>query len=277
MAKDFDRLEGTYKLSRLKKLEKYAIIPQMIGIIVLFFLLIYIGNPQLKPFYLPLYWPILIMFIWLLIVSLLKYGFRLMEIRYRDSESAKFLMANRSMKKAYTISIVALIVFSLTVVPFFPQQLQNVVSDNEELSLINERAVEFTSRGRFDFLKVEKINVRVKEVGVGHGSPELEIFVLSKNNYEAGQTEFRLNQHTVSITPDMTFEFNMPDVKFGEYVLWLRTDRSITVEYEIQRIIPHNRLYLYTLLSLGFLISNVAWANTLYPIKKKHSDKAIYE
>ena len=275
MARNFDKLEGSYKLARLKRLERITYILQIVGIIVLFLLLVYFGEPKLNPFFLPLYWPLLVVFIWFLILAIEFFAFRIMEIKNNDSESAKYLMANRSMKKAYTIIVIAGIVLALTVVPFFPKQVENFVSSSGEIVVDNEAKIDFLSRGRFDFVSVEKINVEI--TSTGDGNQRAQIYVISKENYDKNQTELSLNQAIKFATPDDPFEFEMPDVKFEEYYLWVKSGHNLQIKYEIIKNIPDDRIFLYSVLSLSYLVAHLGWTYSLYPIKKKHSDKAIYD
>ncbi|MFO7791735.1 MAG: hypothetical protein R6W73_01980 [Candidatus Saliniplasma sp.] len=278
MKGDYDRLEGTYKLAGLKRLERFAYVVQTIGIIATFAFLVYIGGAMLNPFYLPIFWAILAALIWIFVLSLEAIAFRLIEIKKRDSESAKFLMADRSMKKAYTIIIVTLIAFAVVFVPFFTEQMEDINKMDGEMELLGgenrEDKTQFTSRGRFDFLKVDEINLEVS----GDIEGSINVFILKEETYRSGETDYGPGE---IVNPDNTefndhFSFDMPDRDFGEYYIVLQADERVYVQYEVNYIIPEHITSPLSIVFMVFVISQSAWAITLYPIKKKHSEDAIY-
>lgn len=279
MKNDYDRLEGTYKLAGLKRLERFAYIIQSLGIIATFVFLVYIGGAMLNPFYLPIFWAILAALIWLFILSLEAISFRLIEIRKRDSESAKFLMADRSMKKAFTIIVVALIAFAVAFVPFFAEQVEEINRFEGESELVTSYIIDFTSRGRFDFLRADEINLEV--IGGGDFTQEnhINVYIIPKRIYNPERGEYgpgeRLNLETeFGIGDDFTFQ--MPDIDFDEYYIVTHSDELVRIGFEVSYIIPDHITNLLSTVFMAFVISQTAWAITLHPIKKKHSEEAIY-
>lgn len=282
MKEDYERLEGTYKISRIKKLEKVAYIPQVIGIIVVFFLIMYFSGLSLKPFYLPLFWPSVAALLWILILAIETFIFRLMEIRERESKSAKFLMADRSMKKSYTIIIIAAIFLAITATPFITNQIEDQTVQEGTVNVIGgEDDIYFTTTGRFDYLMKDNIHLEIENILDSEANQaEVEVFILKEEYYQNDQTSNRLNGQTgdpKSLSMDQDFDYDLPKLSFQEYRVLLRSDTNVSLSYEISNDLPRNRMFPYTLLSLGFIISHSAWAYTMYPIKKKHADEAIYK
>ncbi|MGM0405729.1 MAG: hypothetical protein ACQEQM_06265 [Thermoplasmatota archaeon] len=280
MKGDYDRLEGTYKLAGLKRLERFAYIIQTVGIIATFIFLVYIGGATLNPFYLPIFWAVLAALIWLFILSLEAIAFRLIEIKKRDSESAKFLMADRSMKKAFTIIIVALIAFSIAFVPFFSNQIEDISRFEGESELSTSYIVEFTSRGRFDFLMANNVKLEIIGGGDFTQGDRAEVYIIPKRIYNPGREGYgardRLNVETeFGIGDDFTFQ--MPNMDFDEFYIVTRSDERVKFSYEISYIIPSHITNLLSTVFMAFVISQAAWAVILHPIKKKHSEKAIYK
>ncbi len=275
MKGDYDRLEGTYKLAGLKRLERFAYIIQTVGIIATFVFLVYIGGAMLNPFYLPLFWAILASLIWIFIISIEAIVFRLMEIKKRDSESAKFLMADRSMKKALTVMVIALIGFAVAFVPFFAEQIENVNEIEGEVEFSDSETIEFTSRGRFDFLRAHEVTLET----VFRDDIEVVVFIIPERIYDPNRDSYapgeRLNIQTDFGENDFVFE--MPEISFDEYYIVLFSDETVTIDYRISYNIPANITNLLSTVFMAFVISQAAWAVVLNPIKKKHSDKAIYK
>ncbi len=280
MKGDYDRLEGTYKLAGLKRLERFAYIIQTVGIIAIFIFLVYIRGAMLNPFYLPIFWALLAALIWIFILSLESIAFRLIEIKKRDSESAKFLMADRSMKKAFTIIIVALIAFAVAFVPFFSEQIEEVNRFEGESELVTSYVVEFTSRGRFDFLRANEVKLEIVGGGDFTQGDHVDVYIIPKRIYNPGKDEYgpgeRLNLETeFGIGDDFTFQ--MPNMDFEEYYIVTHSDEMVRFSYEVSYIIPSHINNLLSTVFMAFVISQAAWAVTLHPIKKKHSEGAIYK
>ncbi|MGM0509562.1 MAG: hypothetical protein ACQESD_00340 [Thermoplasmatota archaeon] len=278
----YEKLEGTYQIVRLKKLEKMATIPQAIGIVAAFIIFLFLQGAQLNPFFLPLYFPLLVAFILLLILAIEFFAFRLLEIRYTKSESAKFLMADRSSKKAYTIIILAIIFLGITATPFVPQQIEKYTAREGEVEVRGDELVNFPSRGRFDFVHPDTITVELisPEGDANLSDITVDIYILSEEDYEAGNYDLKVNRGVYDpkeATSDAPFEYEMPRLSFQEYNIFMQSEHDVRVKYQIEKDIPQEQVYPFSLISLAFIISYSIWIYVLYPIKKKHSEKAIYK
>ncbi|MFW6142070.1 MAG: hypothetical protein ACOC53_05875 [Candidatus Saliniplasma sp.] len=280
MKGDYDRLEGTYKLAGLKRLERFAYIIQSMGIIATFIFLVYIRGAMLNPFYLPIFWAISAALIWLFILSLEAIFFRLIEINKRESESAKFLMADRSMKKAFTIIVITLIAFAAAFVPFFSEQVEDINRYEGESGLDHIHTIEFTSRGRFDFLRADKINIEIVGGGDFTEGDRADVYIIPERIYDPGRTGYgagdRLNLETEFGLGD-DFNFQIPDISFEEYIIVIISDEMNRVQYEVGYIIPDHITNILSTVFMAFVIAQTAWAIALHPIKKKHSEQAIYK
>ncbi len=277
--KEYERLEGTYQIIRVKRLEKMAYIPQGIAIVVIFFLFLYFTGAQLKPFYLPIFFPLLIIFIWLLALSIESFVFRLMEIKYRKSESAKFLMAHRSMKRAYVVIIIAVIILVITATPFIHQEIEVHSSPDDEITFTGEETVYFTTRGRFDFRFINDITVELID-GEPPDTARVEVLLLSQDHYLKNNTHMRLNREVGDpnqATINDPFFFEMPRLRFEEYFIVLRSDQEVTVRYHIDVYVAMERVYPFTTLAIAFMTSYSIWVYLLYPIKKTYSSEGIYQ
>ena len=276
--KDLERLEGTYQIIRVKKLEKMAYIPQSIAIVAIFFLFLYFTDAQIKPFYLPVYFPFFITMVWLLVLALETFAFRLMEIKYRKSESAKFLMAQRSIKKAYVIIAVMAIIFIVSAAPFVHRQIEDRASLEGELTFSGTDTVYFTTTDRFDFLFVDSITVELL-YPMGNTDAEVEVMIISMEHYEANNTIMALNREVGDpreATNQTDFTFDMPRVRFDEFYIVLSSQQEVTVRYQIDQVLPNTRVLPFALLSIGFVIAYSYWIFILYNIKRRCSDETIY-
>ncbi len=272
---EFDKLEGGYRLTRIKRIEKYAFIPQIIGIIVVFFFFLYVSGAQLNPFYLPLFLSTLIILIWLLVLAIEYFIFRLMKIGFHKSASAKFLMAQRSMKKSYGAIILSGLLFLLLFTPYMSESAEEYLSPSGDITLgpDGEEAIYFTTLDRFDFTRVSDITVELNE------GEEVTVSILSEDNWEIRNFDMRLNRDPgdpSGATADETFFYDMPSLGFGEYRLVIQSEEPAEVSYNINMELPGTRTFPFALTFLGFFISYSVFVVMLYPVKKKHADEAIY-
>ncbi len=275
--KEYDRLEGTYQIIRVKKLEKIAYVSQGIAITVIFFLFLHLTGAKLKPLYIPIFFPLLVTFFWLLALSIESFIFRLMEIKHRKSESAKFLMTHRSMKRAYGVIVLAVIVIFITAAPFVHQQVETRASPSGEITFTGEETVYFTSKGRFDFLFINDITVELIHT-ITPETTKVEVLIISVEDYLKNNTQMRLNRETgdpTDATVNDSFVFQMPRLRFEEHYIVLRSEQEVTVRYHIDCYVAMERVYPFTTLAIAFMTSYSVWVYVLYPIKKRYSSEGI--
>lgn len=274
-----ERLEGTYQIIRIKKIERMAYIPQLLAIATIFSAFLYFAGAQFKPLYIPFFFPLLIVTIWLLALSIQAFIFRLMEIRYRKSESAKFLMASRSMKKAYSIILIAIIVFIITITPLTHSFVEDTSSIRNEVTFQGEETIYFTSRGRFDFIFIDDIIVELIDTE-NWDHDRVDVFVISQQDYYEDRLERCLNNDIgdpKEATYDEPFVFNMQRRRFDEYYLLLVSEDEVTVSYSINTYVSQERVYPFTTLAIAFATAFAIYVYVLYPIKKKYAGAGIYQ
>ncbi|MCK4717756.1 MAG: hypothetical protein KAT70_03715, partial [Thermoplasmata archaeon] len=89
-------MEGSYRLTTITKAKKKVYVIQIISLVAMSFLLLLYGGMNLSPFYLPVDSFIYFVMIMLLVLLLESFFFRILEIKFTQSGSRKFLMAKNS-------------------------------------------------------------------------------------------------------------------------------------------------------------------------------------
>src|SRR4030042_452726 len=102
-------LEDSIRLSRIRRIKIMLYIVQVVLLVSMAFLFAFVlGGATLKPtLYLPLDTFATLMVLLLLIICVESFFFRILEIRFARSSSARHLMAKNSMRRSLLIALVA--------------------------------------------------------------------------------------------------------------------------------------------------------------------------
>jgi|GEM_PF-5053685 len=258
---------------KLLKAEGWLVRFEIIGMILISIYLIFTGETTLDPFYLPLFWPLMVFIIGFLIISLQYIVFRWLEIKSSDSKVSKFKIAENSMKKTITVFIVSLIAFAIVFVPFFVEQVEGIYKRDGQIEGFTESTIEFTSRANLDFLYAEEIKLQVVDQEL---EDPVRIFIVRKEDYVSRREDYgpdELLNHNNTLLYD-EFKFDMLDEKFGEYKIVMQTDEDVAIQYELNYIFPDYMTDYLSYVFLIFSISNFIGAVLFYSIKRKHTDRS---
>lgn len=278
-----DKLEGMHKLNRLKRLEKIALIPQTIIFIFLFFLGIYLNGGSLEPLYIPIYHSLIILGVWTIILSIEFLIFRLLEIRYGKSKSSNFLLAKRSIKKAYQFAVIFLLIFTFFFIPIFTNQISGFVSIEEEIDLEKSEAktVNFTTRDILSFLVTKNIKIEILPYGQRDSlkNATVNVRLYEKSNYEGGRKNLTINSEEndpdhASLDNDFRYRFSGRD--FEENVLYMESNQNLTVKYQIEKTLPKERNFYSSIISFTIGIVFIGWIFLLNTVKKEETKESIY-
>lgn len=263
-----DKLEGTHEIDRIKKVKKKLIIPQIVGIFILFPFLLYLNGASQDPLYFPLYYPILMLFGWILILIVESFVFRVMRIKRHRSKSTKYILAKKSMKKSLSFMVIALIIFGVIYTPFLTDSINDRLSiedgriDVEEADDIYKARFEFDELGVFSLSGVKNLTIRPHE-------HDTQIFYTL---YEIGGDE---QQSGVLRENDGThFEFDNDD--FRKWVIRIESDDRFSLEYEKRIELLEDKMKGFSILSFFYVGIFLQWPAILYPIRQKYTGKGIY-
>jgi len=274
-----DKLEHSHKIKSLKDIEKKVLYPQIIGIIFLFPVILHLSGATLDPFYSPLVYPLLMVFIWLLVISLEWFVFRLLEIRHHPSKSTKCIMAKNSIKRAVPLVVVAIIVFSLLYTPYMADEIEARTAVGNEIELQVEggeegeerwdvEEVPLVSRGRFGFRRVRNLTI--------HG--EYGTVNVSLQEKETGYSLFEEDGGTVSLNRSDSHTFaDFSEDDFLELVLRFNSTEEAKVRYEFNMEFCEDSRFAFAVVSFFYLAAFTEWIAVQYPIKKKYSGVGIYQ
>jgi hypothetical protein len=272
-------LEDSIRLSNIRriKLSLYAI--QAVMLIALAFLLIFVlGNASISPvLFLPLNSFIAVMVLLLLILCLESFFFRILEIKFARSSSARHLMAKNSIKRSILIAIVTGIFAMMLAVPSIRGGIENYGNATTDVSP-NAEAPAFYSSDVFALINVVTVQATA--------SKDVRVYLLEDDVYTqyngsmADYFRLRLNTYAYNVTPASTTE--IPVLNTGSYVKyrlvlddWQNPGTSATIVVEKQMSPTFTGIV--TLLLIAFLVANIAWTVYLMPIERKYAVGSIYK
>lgn len=272
-------LEDSIRLSRIRKIKLSLYAIQAAMLIALAFILIFIlGNARISPvLFLPLSSFIAVMVLLLLILSLESFFFRILEIRFARSSSARHLMAKNSIKRSIIVAVVAGVFAMMLAVPSIRGGIEDYGTTTTDVSP-NAVAPSFYSSDVFALISVVEVQVTApKEVQVYL----LEDSVYRQYNGSMGEMyTHRLNTYDYDVTAGSTTNITIPNS--GNYVKYrlvlddkMNPGTSATIVIEKQMSSTFTGIV--SLFLIAFLVANVAWVVYLLPIERKYSVGSIYK
>jgi hypothetical protein len=270
-------LEDSIRLTKIRQIKWSLYVVQIIMLVALAALLIFVmGDAQLTPvLYLPVDSFAAIMVLLILVVCIESFFFRIMEIRFARSSSAKHLMAKNSIRSAISVAIVAGVVVIMFMAPPVLSIIQDTTSKTSVLSA--DEPVKFWSRDPLAFQ--EMVAVRVTAVN------PVEVYLVDAGVYEiyngtlSQMFILRINKDGTDYKVSDEVTIDVPEAQHTQYVLVLNdidnpgSVASVTIVRDVSGIFTG----IVSLLSLAIVVANIAWIAYLMPIERKYSRGSIYK
>ncbi len=270
-------LEDSIRLAKIRRIKWALYIVQAAMLVILAFVLIFIfGDAQLTPvLYLPLDSFAAVMVLLILVVCLESVFFRIMEIRFARSSSAKHLMAKNSIRYAIFTIVMAGIVTVVLMTPPILSAVQDATSKTRVLTA--DEPVVFWSR---DPLALQ----RMVEIQATANHP-VEIYLVETDIYDfyngsLSQMYFlRINRDRTEYALETSLTIDVPREDHTKYTLVLNdldnpgAVATVTIVRDASEIFTG----IVSLLSLAIVVANIAWIAYLTPIVRKYSRGSIYK
>ncbi len=270
-------LEDSIRLTKIRQIKWTLYVVQIIMLVALAVLLIFImGDARIRPvLYLPLDSFAAVMVLLILVVCIEGFFFRIMEIRFARSSSAKHLMAKNSIRASITVAIIAAVVVVVLMAPPVLSVIQDSTSRTSVLSA--DEPVTFWSRDPLALQ--EMVQVRVTAVNT------VEVYLVDAGVYDAYNGTLsqmfilRINKNAADYVVDEEITIDVPEAIHTEYILVLNdadnpgSVASVTVLREVSGIFTG----IISLLALAIVVANIAWIAYLMPIERKYSRGSIYK
>jgi len=269
-------LEDSIRLSRIRRIKIMLYIVQAVLLIALAIVFAFIlGGASLAPHvFIPLDAFSAIVVLLLLIICIESFFFRVLEIRFARSSSARHLMAKNSIRRAIAIAVVGGVLAIILTVPSILGAIENSANSEHSLTPLNPEA-SFYSSDPFAWTSVQTISVSTSKL-VHIYLVDDAVYQLYEDNRSALYT-FRLNTDAFAVNHTMTID--VPASVYTKFHLVLNdmespgTGATVVVERTLSPTISG----MIGLLMIAFVAANLAWVAYLMPIERKYSISSIYK
>ena len=275
-------LEDSIRLSKIRKTKLTLYIVQAVMLVALAFILVFfVGGATLKPhLYLPFDSFLAVVVLLILIICIESSFFRILEIRFARSTSARHLMAKNSIKRSLIIAIVAGVVVLILGVPSILGGLESTGSKTLSLSTRADPP-SFFSSDPFALTKTGEVKIQSTRV--------VQVYLLDEEIFsqyyysEDSMTlmySYRLNRDPSSYIVNQELTITIPnEAGHKKYYLVLNdmdnpgTSATATIERDLSGTFTG----VMTLLLIALVVTNIAWVAYLVPIERKYSSGSIYK
>lgn len=278
MKYDSGRFEGGYRLMHIHNTKRRMFLVQAAIVLIFAAYLVYAGGGfSIKPFYLSINSFLYFVLLMMLLILAEAYVFTALEMRFVNSESAKFLITQRTFRSALVWTVAWVLILLLFVLPFLPGVVaESTQSRGELMATSSEDPASFVVFNTDAFGLTEISKIEVEAMG------EVEVFVLTDYNYQLFQEDgmevlggYRVNVDDYMATPDLTIAFpDMPHGKF--YVLFYSlNDVPAEVDYVIEREVSEILMDYMPLMSVAFVAVNGVAMFYMFTINQRYK-QGIY-
>jgi len=268
-----EQLEGGYRFLKVRRIKSFALALMAIVIVLVSAILLFLAGPRLNPFYLPLTAFLLFVVALLLLATVMNFGFRTMEIRAARMDSQRYLVAQSSRANAWWV--VGIAMFCLVVLVVLTQSgfVTATLSQSESsrsiapfglYSVTGDSGNGWPTRDALGFTEATELRVRVF-----NGTVRVDVSDLTDPRSPLRETQLLTGDmyHNFTLGPGyQRIILNFTNVLNGN----ARVSWTLVV-----RPMPDLAVNIPALL-LGFVVSNIAWAFYLEPIRKKYQGSSIY-
>lgn len=275
-------LEDSIRLSKIRKTKLTLYIVQAVMLVALGFILVFIlGGATLKPhLYLPVDTFLAVVVLLLVIICIESFFFRILEIRFARSTSARHLMAKNSIKRSLIIVAVAGVAVVILGVPSVLSGIESMGSKTLSLSALAEPP-SFFSSDPFSLTKTAEVKIQsTRTVQVYLVDEEIFTQYYYSENSMSSMFSYRLNRDPSNYIVDQELTIKVPNEEgYNKYYLVLNdmdnpgTSATATIGSDLSGTFTG----IMTLLLIALVVTNIAWVAYLVPIERKYSSGSIYK
>ena len=270
-------LEDSIRLSKIRRIKLGLYVVQT-GALLGFssFVVFVFGGARLTPtLFMPIPSLVAVVILLLLIMCVESFFFRILEIRFARSSSARHLMAKNSMKRGLLIALVAGISALILAVPSIHGTIEEARSDEFVANALME-APSFFSSDALGLMRVASVKVTAP-VPIDVYLVKEEVYNENKGDL-AALYSMRINQPISQFVVNGELTIKVPGSDHEMYYLILNDmenpDTSATIQ--LVRSVSDTFTGLVMMLLIALVVVNVAWYAYLIPIERKYSAGSIY-
>jgi hypothetical protein len=202
-----------------------------------------------------------------LVIGMESLFFRLLEMRYTRSVSAKYYMLKTSMRQSVMAIVVSAVVLVLLLTPFMANGIANLTSENGATTA----TASFANRDPLGLTTVDRVHVVSDR-------PAEAMIVAEENNLLYAGDMTALRQHAVVTVTDSSpgVDMTFPQTPFGKYFIVVNSDRPVEVSYTVHKTVSPTFVAFVTLFATLFIGLYAIWLVTALRMRKSFAKGAIY-
>jgi len=271
-------LEDSIRLSQIRRIKLALYVVQTGALLGLAFFVVFVmGGARFTPrLYLPIPSFIAVFILLLLIICIESFFFRILEIRFARSSSARHLMAKNSMKRSLLIALITGITAIILAVPSVLGVIEDASSNEVAVSAVEE-APSFYSSDALDLISVARVKVTALQV--------VEVYLVTEEVFDANKGDLaelyslRVNRPMSQYVVDEELTIRVPTGEYVKYYLVLNDmdNPGTSATFTMLKSVSHTFTGVILTFMIAFVVSNIAWFAYLIPIERKYSVGSIYK
>jgi tetratricopeptide (TPR) repeat protein len=268
-----ERLEGSYRLIRIKRIKFGFFTIELVLGLVLGFVMAALMGAEFEPFYFPIDMFIFIMLIMTLLITIEAIYFKGMEIKFTRNKSRRFLLARNAIRRSILIISISGICVLFLMLPYTQERITNLhspTSDDIVVPTGNSTLDEyFFTQDSMGLTRIATINIIVSDQ-----QNSVDLFLNNVNGDNIWSPQSSSNYQLSSLEEHSNLQARLY-VKVDNLVP-MNTPMNITFSYSTTSVVsPILKLYIPAL-GLAFIVVQFAAISIMFPIRELYASSSIY-
>ncbi len=221
----------------------------------------------MKPFYFNVGSILYFVILMALVIGVESLFFRMLEMKYTRSVSAKYYMLKTSMRQSAMVIVVSAAVMVLLLTPYMANGIANSTSESGTTTA----SASFVNRDPLGLTTVDKIHIV--------SGQQAEVLIVDEENYLLYVGDMTaLQQHAAVMVTDSSpgVDVTFPQTPFGKYYIVVNSDQPVEVSYTVHKTLSPTFVAFVTLFAALFIGFYAIWLVTALRMRKSFAKGAIY-
>jgi len=259
-----ERLEGSYRLIRIKRIKYGFFIIEIILALILASVMATFMGAKADPLYIPLDIFLFIVLIMVLLITIEAIYFKGMEIKFTRNKSRRFLVARNAVRRSMVIIAISALCVAFLMLPYTQDEISNLNKPEGtwDIQANATQTISFMSQDNMGLTRMTIIHVDVT-----NAQNEISLDFGAKNLME---DEAGFN-YTCIFEPEDSKVQDMINI-----AILNNATEVITVSYYVTNEISSLVKLYIPALGLAFIIVQFAAISIMYPIREMYASSSIY-
>jgi hypothetical protein len=270
-------LEDSVRLSKIRRIKFSLYVVQTVVLVsIAFYVAFLMGGSTLKPrLYLPVPAFAGLVVLLLLVLCIESFFFRVLEIRFARSSSARHLMAKNSIRRSI---VIAVLTGSFALILLTPPIVEGLAKASTGASVATStKPFEFYSNDVLALTRVDELHVTAARA--------INVYLVTESNYQDHNESMgelfslRINRDSYVVQENQALVISVPTPPNTAYRLVVddHENQGTSATVTTHKAVSHVFTSITSLFLVAFVVSNIAWIAYLVPIERKYSAGSIYK